>query len=84
MCPYPNASERIAMETLEIIRNILSANMDIEAEKVTLETTFEDLQLDSLDLVELICELEDRKGIEFGDPEGLKTVGDVVAYVDSL
>ena len=84
MTGYPNVCERIAMETLEIIRNILSANMDIEAEKVTPETTFEDLSLDSLDLVELICELEDRKGIEFGDPEGLKTVGDVVAYVDSL
>lgn len=72
------------METIDIIKDILQTNMEIDPEKVTEDTTFEDLALDSLDLVELICELEERKGIDFGDPEGLKTVGDVVRYVDSL
>ena len=35
-------------------------------------------------MVELICELEDRCDVEFGEPEGLSTVDDLIAYVDSL
>ena len=72
------------METLDIIKDILNDKLDIEPEKVTEETTFEDLEIDSLDQVELICELEDRLGIDFGEPEGLANVGDVVKYIESL
>ncbi|MBE6464346.1 MAG: acyl carrier protein [Eggerthellaceae bacterium] len=72
------------METLDIIKDILNDKLDIEPEKVTEETTFEDLEIDSLDQVELICELEDRLGIDFGEPEDLKTVGDVIAYTATL
>ena len=35
-------------------------------------------------MVELICELEDRLGIDFGEPEGLNTMADLVAYVNGL
>ncbi len=35
-------------------------------------------------MVELICELEDRCEVDFGEPEGLETVKDLVAYIDSL
>ncbi|MBQ6454995.1 MAG: acyl carrier protein [Eggerthellaceae bacterium] len=72
------------METLDIIRDILNDKLDIEPEKVTMETTFEDLEIDSLDQVELICELEDRLGIDFGEPEDLSTVSDVIAYTATL
>lgn len=72
------------METLDIIKDILNDKLDIEPEKVTEETTFEDLEIDSLDQVELICELEDRLGIDFGEPEDLQTVGDVIAYTATL
>lgn len=72
------------METLDIIKDILKDKLDIEPEKVTEETTFEDLEIDSLDQVELICELEDRLGIDFGEPEDLQTVGDVIAYTATL
>ena len=48
------------------------------------EATMESLGVDSLDMVELICDIEDRCDIEFGEPEGLKTVGDIVAHIDSL
>ena len=63
---------------------VRNAKLDIEPEKVTEETTFEDLEIDSLDQVELICELEDRLGIDFGEPEDLQTVGDVIAYTATL
>ena len=72
------------METLDIIKDILNDKLDIDPEKVTMETTFEDLEIDSLDQVELICELEDRLGIDFGEPEDLQTVADVIAYTATL
>ena len=72
------------MATIDTITEILEENLDIDPANVTEEATFESLGIDSLDMVELICELEDRFDIDFGEPEGLKTVGDVVAYVDDL
>jgi acyl carrier protein len=42
------------------------------------------LGVDSLDMVELICELEEQCEIEFGEPDGLETVGDLVNYIESL
>ena len=72
------------METIDIIREILEENQGIDPEKVTLDATFESLDIDSLDTVELICELEDRLEIDFGDPEGLETLGDMIDYIESL
>jgi len=72
------------MATIDTIREILEENQGIDPETVTDESTFESLGIDSLDTVELICELEDRLGIDFGDPEGLETLGDMVEYIDSL
>ncbi|MDO5335689.1 MAG: acyl carrier protein [Coriobacteriia bacterium] len=72
------------MATLETIQNILNENLDIAPEKVNLDSTFDSLDIDSLDMVELICSLEDELDIEFGEPEGLNTVGELIKYVDSL
>lgn len=72
------------MATLETIQNILNENLDIEPEKVTVDSTFDSLDIDSLDMVELICALEDELDIEFGEPEGLETVGNLIEYVESL
>lgn len=72
------------MGTLEIITKLLNDNLDIEPEKVTENATFDSLGIDSLDLVELICDLEDECDVEFGEPEGLETVGDLVEYIEGL
>ncbi len=72
------------MDTLQTIKDILKDKQNIDPDTVSLDSTFESLKLDSLDLVEMICELEDKLNIDFGDPEGLKTVGDVVKYVEKL
>ena len=71
-------------DTLEIIGEILSDKLDIDASEVVREATIEGLGIDSLDMVELTCDLEERLEIEFGEPEGLVTIGDLVDYVDSL
>ena len=72
------------METIELLRKLMEENLDIDRDEVTPDATLESLGVDSLDMVELICELEDRCGIDFGEPEGLETVADLVAYIDSL
>lgn len=72
------------MDTLDIIKDILHENLDINPDDVTPESTFDSLGIDSLDMVELTCDLEDRCDIDFGEPEGLENVGDLVKYVDGL
>ena len=68
----------------EKIRAYLASELDISEDEITRDTTFESLGVDSLDMVELICELEERLGVDFGEPEGLETMSDLVKYVDSL
>ena len=72
------------MATIDTITNILQENLDIDPSTVTAESTLESLGIDSLDMVELICDLEEACEVDFGEPEGLNTVGDLVAYIDSL
>lgn len=72
------------MATLDTIKEVLEENLDIEPETVTEESTFDDLGIDSLDMVELICDLEEKCDVDFGEPEGLETVGDLVEYIDNL
>lgn len=72
------------MDTMEIITNLLHDNLDIDPEQVTEDATFDSLGIDSLDMVELICDLEDEYEVEFGEPEGLETVGDLVEYIEGL
>ena len=72
------------MATIDTIKDVLQENLDIDPTNVAPESTFETLGVDSLDLVELICELEDRLDIDFGEPEGLTTLAVVVAHIESL
>ena len=72
------------MATLVTVKEVLESNLDIDPENVTEDATFDDLGIDSLDMVELICDLEEKCSVDFGEPEGLTTVGDLVEYIDSL
>ena len=76
--------ERTNMATLDTIKDILQENLDIAPENVDEDSTFESLGVDSLDMVELICDLEEKCDVEFGEPEGIETVGQLVAHIDSL
>ena len=72
------------MDVMQIIKDILQENLEIDPETVSTESTLDDLGIDSLETVELICDLEERCGIEMGYPEGLKSIGDVIAYNEKL
>lgn len=72
------------MDIMNTITTLLNNNLDIEPEQVTEDSTFDSLGIDSLDMVELICDLEDECGIELGEPEDLETVGDLINYIEGL
>ena len=72
------------MSKLAVLKAILSENLDIDPESVKSDSTFESLGIDSLDLLEIITELEDRLDIDLGEPEGLQNVGDLVNYLETL
>lgn len=72
------------MATIDTVKGVLETNLDIDPATVEETSTFESLGIDSLDMVELICDLEEACDVDFGEPEGLNTVGDLVNYVDSL
>ena len=72
------------MELHEKVKEIIVDQLGVDEDKVTPEARFrEDLEADSLDLVELIMAFEDEFGGEISDEEAqqFKTVGQVVEYV---
>ncbi len=72
------------MATIDTVKDVLQENLDIDPAEVDEASTFDSLGIDSLDMVELICDLEEACEVDFGEPEGLETVGDLVQYIDSL
>ncbi len=67
----------------EKIANYLAAQLDISADDITAETTFESLGVDSLDTVEMVMDLEDELGVELELEEKISTIGELVAFVES-
>lgn len=67
------------------VKEIIADELGISEDEITMETSFEDLGADSLDLFQIINTLEEEFGVEFDndDSNEIKTVGDAVEYVKS-
>lgn len=63
-----------------VARAKLAEQVGIEAEKITMETSFEEIQADSIDIVEMLMSLEDHYDVEFPeeDLENYPTVGSLL------
>jgi acyl carrier protein len=73
-------------DTFGEVKGIITDLLGVDESKVTLEAKFrEDLEADSLDLVELIMAFEDKFGAEISDEDAqsITTVGEAVKYIDS-
>ena len=73
------------MDTFERIRELLAEQLDIDEDKITMDSDIlEDFEADSLDVVDMVMTLEDECGVEVPDEqiENFHTVGDVVRYVE--
>lgn len=71
--------------TFDKVRDILAEQLDIEENLITLESSIiDDLGADSLDIVDLVMSLEDEFDTEIPDEaiENIKTVGDIVHYIE--
>ncbi|MDQ3865834.1 MAG: acyl carrier protein [Actinomycetota bacterium] len=73
-------------EIYDRVKDVLVDQLGIEESEISEEASFqEDLNADSLDLVELIMELEDQFGIKISDEDaqGIQSVGQAVDYIAS-
>ena len=69
----------------EKVRDIIANQLGIDPEKIQPETKLvDDLKTDSLDIVELIMDLEQEFDVEIpdGDLPNVKTIGDIVAFLE--
>jgi acyl carrier protein len=74
------------MEVQEKVIKLVSEATKMDAGNISAATNFiDDLNLDSLDMVELMMKMEDEFGIEIpeDETENLKSIGDVVNYLKS-
>ncbi len=66
----------------EKICGIIAEKMDIDASDITMEASFESLKIDSLDMVEIVMDIEEEFDISIEEAENLKTVADLVNFIE--
>ena len=72
-------------EILDKLKELVVDQLGVEEDEVTMEATMQDdLGADSLDLVDLVMSVEEEFGVKVADEdlENIKTVGDIVNYIE--
>ena len=66
----------------EKICEIINEKMDIDVSEISKDSTFESLDMDSLDMVEIIMDLEEAFDVELEDAQDLKTISDLMDFIE--
>lgn len=69
-------------EVFAKVQEVIADQLEKDASKITMETSFsEDLEADSLDIFEVVDQLEDEFNIDIDTDENMDTVGKLVDYI---
>lgn len=72
------------MSIFETVRDIIADQLDVEKDAITLETSFEeDLEADSLDVFQVISEIEDELDIVIETDDNISTVKELVDFIEN-
>ncbi len=71
-------------EVFNAVREIVSDRIDKSKDEVTMESTFREMGIDSLDTVDLLMDLEDRLGLTIELDKKIATVGDLVSHIMNI
>ena len=72
------------MNNFETVAKVLAEYKEIDPSEIKMETTFEELGFDSLDIVEIIMNLEEAFDLELEMSESLVDVKSLLSYIESL
>ncbi|MBF0806754.1 MULTISPECIES: acyl carrier protein [unclassified Streptococcus] len=70
------------MSTFEKIQAIIVEELEVNPDQITLESSFDDLDVDSLDLFQVITAIEDEFDVEINDDENIKSIAELVAFIE--
>ncbi|MDD2215776.1 MAG: acyl carrier protein [Eubacteriales bacterium] len=70
--------------TFEKVAKIIAEARDLDISEIKMDTSFEDMELDSLDVIEVVMAIEEAFGINIDTEGDLRTVEDLVKLVDNL
>ncbi|NMD43310.1 MAG: acyl carrier protein [Firmicutes bacterium] len=72
------------MNVEDKVKEIVSEQLEVPLESLTVETTFEEIDADSLDIVELVMALEEEFDLEISDQEieDIQTLGDIINFIE--
>lgn len=65
------------------VAELIAERNDCDVSEITMETSFQELGIDSLDTVEMLMNLEDKIGVEVELSQKVETVGELVAFIES-
>jgi len=71
------------MKSFEKVANLLAENRGISIEEIKEDTKFTDLQLDSLDMMDLVLIMEEEFSVSIELNEDITTVGKIAEYIDA-
>ena len=66
---------------LKKLQDIISNYLDIDPKSITEESSFKDMEVDSLVMVEIVMEIEDAFGITIDETAEIQTVGDIIKLI---